>query len=305
MPQPGAIPAPLPPSVEAAYRNKCVELKRRTHEVDEANDAYRLRKVRLTRGILKLRLERAFLLEQLAKRTSANVEDSEGSPSPPPTPKEKPLRTKRGHRRPTPASPNSSPLPLAMAPLAPTPPLKPHRNTHASTAHHAAESSPSGTPLPKPPKRPANAYMLFTEVERPRIRAEHAQDPEHDMPKALALAWREMDPEQQKPWFRLYDDKRKAYEKDREEYEAALKAAMGRGPANGDANGDAIGNGDEMDVDGEEDEDDDVEGDGDGDGDGDDGEGDEDVDGDGDGDGEGDADGEENVPKGGFTAVNR
>jgi hypothetical protein len=32
-----------------------------------------------------LRIERAFLLEQLAKRTSANVEDSDGSPSPPPT----------------------------------------------------------------------------------------------------------------------------------------------------------------------------------------------------------------------------
>lgn len=32
-----------------------------------------------------MRLERAFLLEQLAKRTSTNVEDSDGSPSPPPT----------------------------------------------------------------------------------------------------------------------------------------------------------------------------------------------------------------------------
>ncbi|TVY68957.1 hypothetical protein LSUE1_G007372 [Lachnellula suecica] len=49
----------------------------------------------------KQRIERAFLLEQLAKRTSTNVEDSEGSPSPPPTPKEKPLRTKRGHRKPS------------------------------------------------------------------------------------------------------------------------------------------------------------------------------------------------------------
>jgi hypothetical protein len=37
------------------------------------------------RGIEKMRLERAFLLEQLTKRTSTNVEDSDGSPSPPPT----------------------------------------------------------------------------------------------------------------------------------------------------------------------------------------------------------------------------
>ena len=79
------VPAPLPPSVEQNYRKKCIELKRRMNEVDESNDAYRLRKVRLNRGIMKLRLERAFMLEQLARRTSANVEDSEGSPSPPPT----------------------------------------------------------------------------------------------------------------------------------------------------------------------------------------------------------------------------
>jgi len=82
---PGAIPPELPPSVEAAYRKKCIQLKQRMNEVEEANDAARLRLARLNRSIQKLRLERAFLLEQLAKRTSTNVEDSEGSPSPPPT----------------------------------------------------------------------------------------------------------------------------------------------------------------------------------------------------------------------------
>jgi hypothetical protein len=80
----GSIPAPLPPSVEHAYRQKCIDLKKRINEVEESNDALRLRKARTKRGILKLRLERAFLLEQLAKRTSVNVEDSDGSPSPPP-----------------------------------------------------------------------------------------------------------------------------------------------------------------------------------------------------------------------------
>ena len=80
-----SIPPPLPPSVEAAYRRKCIQLKRRMNEVDETNDAYRVRRVRLNRGILKLRLERAFLLDQLAKRTEDPAEDTEGSPSPPPT----------------------------------------------------------------------------------------------------------------------------------------------------------------------------------------------------------------------------
>jgi hypothetical protein len=81
----GGIPPELPPSVEAAYRKKCIQLRQRMNEVEEANDAARQRLARLHRGIQKLRLERAFLLEQLAKRTSTNVEDSEGSPSPPST----------------------------------------------------------------------------------------------------------------------------------------------------------------------------------------------------------------------------
>ncbi len=81
----GSIPPELPPSVEAAYRKKCIQLKTRLNEVEEANDASRQRLARMGRSIQKMRLERAFLLESLAKRTSTNVEDSEGSPSPPPT----------------------------------------------------------------------------------------------------------------------------------------------------------------------------------------------------------------------------
>jgi len=87
----GAIPPPLPPSVEEAYRRKCIQLKQRMNEVEEANDASRLRIIRMERSVQKMRLERAFLLEQLAKRTSTNVEDSEGSPSPPPTVRFTPL----------------------------------------------------------------------------------------------------------------------------------------------------------------------------------------------------------------------
>lgn len=92
----GTIPPPLPPSVEAAYKKKCIELKRRLIEVDEDNDAKRLRIARLHQGIRKMRLERAYLLEALAKRQKKNgssvdgfpvpyEEESEGSSEGPPT----------------------------------------------------------------------------------------------------------------------------------------------------------------------------------------------------------------------------
>lgn len=97
----GAVPPSLPPSVEEAYRRKCIQLKQRMNEVEEANDASRQRIVRMERSIQKMRLERAFLLEQLSKRTSTNVEDSEGSPSPPPTVCHSPAIVKLLHKEST------------------------------------------------------------------------------------------------------------------------------------------------------------------------------------------------------------
>lgn len=64
------------------------------NEVEESNDAFRLRKVRLMRGIRKMRLERAFLLEILGKRMRKNGangahgtydDESDGSSEGPPT----------------------------------------------------------------------------------------------------------------------------------------------------------------------------------------------------------------------------
>jgi hypothetical protein len=74
-----AAGTPLAPSVEKAYYRKCIQLKRRLNEVEAANEEARVRRVRLDRAIMKMRLERAFLLEQLSKRVEPNVEGSEAS----------------------------------------------------------------------------------------------------------------------------------------------------------------------------------------------------------------------------------
>lgn len=102
MPQPPArafSQKDLPPSVETAYYRKCIDLRRRINDIEENNDGTRLRITRLNRGIQKMRLERVFLLEQLNKHMEYNVDDSDRSSSPPPTPTDKPLRSKRSHNR--------------------------------------------------------------------------------------------------------------------------------------------------------------------------------------------------------------
>ena len=89
-----ATPRSLPPSVEQAYKRKCIELRRRQHEVEDQNDAARLRKLRLIRGVRKLRLERSMLLQALSRRQHKNGhgaiglyddEESDDSSDNPPT----------------------------------------------------------------------------------------------------------------------------------------------------------------------------------------------------------------------------
>jgi len=64
----------LPPSIEKAYYRKCIALKRRLNEIEEANDVARLKKIRLKRAVLKLRLERGFLLKELERKVTLRVE---------------------------------------------------------------------------------------------------------------------------------------------------------------------------------------------------------------------------------------
>lgn len=132
---------PLAPSVEKAYYRKCIQLKRRLNEVEAANDETKARRMRLDRAIMKMRLERAFLLDELRKRMDHNVDDTDGSGDEgmvtPPT--DRPHRDKR--RRPhqgQPAAPSAGP-PANTFQIA----------AHSPSAQRTA-SDPNGNLVPGP-----------------------------------------------------------------------------------------------------------------------------------------------------------
>ncbi|KAL2255189.1 hypothetical protein VTK26DRAFT_3899 [Humicola hyalothermophila] len=216
-----SVPPALPPSVEEAYRRKCIQLKQRTSEVEEANDAARLRLARLKRQIEKMRLERAFLLEQLAKRTSTNVEDSDGSPSPPPTPKEKPLRIKRGHRKPSafvgtdlgssslgPAAPGSTFISQNLLVHSPS-----------SDALSAAATSTAGKTngVHKAPlQKPGSAFDLYSDEARPSLKEKSKDGDDGNVDEELARRWKEL-PDAQRDEYQTRADRQMAeYEKEKE-----------------------------------------------------------------------------------------
>ncbi|KAI1268588.1 hypothetical protein F5Y18DRAFT_235468 [Xylariaceae sp. FL1019] len=188
-------PPSLPPTVEEAYRRKCIQLKERSKEIEEENDAYRLRLHRLKRQIQKLRLERAFLLEQISKRTSTNVEDSEGSPSPPPTPQDKPLRTKRGHQ---------------------------------SSKEHGGRSTNGAA---KPPKRPSNAFEIYCNDRRPVLQEENKDKitaGEFMLEEELARGWKDLEEEVKDSFQKRYERELDQWRTARDTFKQGVKDASAR-----------------------------------------------------------------------------
>ncbi|KAI0834834.1 hypothetical protein F5Y06DRAFT_278009 [Hypoxylon sp. FL0890] len=223
-------PPSLPPTVEEAYRRKCIQLKERTKEIEEEGKAYQLRLSRLQRQVQKLRLERAFLLEQVAKRTSTNVEDSDGSPSPPPTPKDKPLRTKRGHRKPSllpvgepGAGPSATFINQNLTTLSPSSDAFSH-----SQLDHKDHGRGSTNGVPKRPKRPSNAFEIYCNDTRPILQAQHKDKiaaGEFRLEEELARGWKDL-PEKGKEEFQVrYEQELAQYKEAVEEYKRGTKDA--------------------------------------------------------------------------------
>lgn len=207
--------------------------------VEESNDASRIRLLRMRRGIEKMRLERAFLLEQLAKRTSTNVEDSDGSPSPPPTvgnptspptshtmaketrlktgkqPKEKPLRTKRGRRAPD----YLQGLPDTAAGLSHgdesrQPSFNDSVNGNSNSAPmNPSRAGPSTSRTPQangtqPPRNPCNGFDVFVNSMRSVLLVANRRkikEGTYDVDQDLARKWRDLG-EGQNVYYRRFED---------------------------------------------------------------------------------------------------
>lgn len=77
-----SIPPANPPSVEIAYKRKCIALKRRLAEVEAENEIMRTRNRRGTQYIQKMRLESCMLLERLKTVTVMADEAKAGAVDP-------------------------------------------------------------------------------------------------------------------------------------------------------------------------------------------------------------------------------
>lgn len=183
-------------------------------EVEESNEVATLALTRTKAAIRRLRLEYAILVERLEQRASESVFDPEEM-SPPPSPKilddglsSNALRhnrngaVKRGTRKAgsrTAGSTNSIEGGLSTISA-----------TGSSAAAHKIRD-------PELPKRPTNAYLIFCEMEKDRIREElEDKNPSamSDLSKTITEAWNNLDEEKRAPYYKLYQDDRERYHRE-------------------------------------------------------------------------------------------
>ncbi|KAK9477404.1 high mobility group box domain-containing protein [Lipomyces japonicus] len=199
----------IPHSEELKYRQKCKDLKKRIQDIEEQNDALTLRLSRSKRAVQRMRLERAFLLEKLEERTFLKVDDSDGTPSPPPSPPRIPRTQKR--RDSDGSLSHDGDGPGGFTPIS---------NGKAATPAGTKSKKSQQPRDPNAPKRPQNAYIIFCDHEKERVRShlEQSQGQNYDLTRAMAEAWRDLGDEGRKPFYELYDAEKARYNREMEAY---------------------------------------------------------------------------------------
>lgn len=208
-----------------------MELRKRIHEIEQHNELMGLSISRTKRDIKRLRLERSLLLEKLEERTVLKVDDSDGSPSPPSLQsdaaalkrpgsnagsprKRKPSEQDSGAHTHTPSKKHSS---FARQGSGETADMEMNgfdEDEDAPASNTTARSKRSQPRDPSLPKRPQNAYIIFCDLEKERVKREVEEaNSGHpfDLTKAMAEKWHELaDPERQR-FYQLYEDDKERY----------------------------------------------------------------------------------------------
>lgn len=193
------------------------------------------------------------MLEKLEERTLLKVDDSEGSPSPPTSPVLSAVEIPGGAKKigagsatarnkspghddigsPTPASRNTSNSKKSGSNGGSVAKKPASTNGSRETANIdgfegtddegevGTPSTPSSQAKRKPPprdpslpKRPQNAYIIFCELEKERVKREIEEaNPGHsfDLTKAMAEKWHELTDSERQKFFQIYEDDKERY----------------------------------------------------------------------------------------------
>ncbi|KAK6201165.1 uncharacterized protein RJT21DRAFT_139637 [Scheffersomyces amazonensis] len=211
-----------PESEEQKYKQKCKELKRRITEVEESNEIATIALMRTKAATRRLRLEYAILLERLEDRATqipSGIGGFEEMASPPtPSVLDESLNVAPTSTKSGPAKKGTKKVKLVSS------------NTGEST--NGSSTVKQKIRDPDMPKRPTNAYLIFCDMEKEKIKKENEEKNPgvvSDLSKSMTEAWKSLDEEEKKPYYKLYIDDKVRYEKEMEVYNQKKQKDEGDG----------------------------------------------------------------------------
>lgn len=171
-------------ALSASIKMSDNDLKRKVDELKEGNEVLALAIQRTRLSVKRLKLEYSVLLERLEARVDLDPELRYENPLPTLESFKKELLTK---------------------------PLKKTK----SKRQKAKDRDPNM------PKRPTNAYLLFCEMNKEKVRQQGSQDVSRD----LTEAWKNLNEQDRKPYYELYSEDRERYQKEMEIYSMKIDHA--------------------------------------------------------------------------------
>ncbi|OLL25414.1 Non-histone protein 10 [Neolecta irregularis DAH-3] len=99
-------------------------------------------------------------------------------------------------------------------------------SAHLANTPTSTMKTPRLAKDPHAPKRPANAFLKFCDLERERVRSENEGVEGFEMTKAMGVAWQNLDEEGRKPYYDLYEQDKQRYEREMESYVPPITGSL-------------------------------------------------------------------------------
>ncbi|KAI5953251.1 NHP10 [Candida jiufengensis] len=207
-------------SEEERFKQKCKELQKRIKEVEESNEIATIAYSRTQSTIRRLRLEYAILIERLEDRANylpdgiIHFEEMAG----PPTPNILDDSIVKNSKNGTSGQINNS-INSGTSNSNKKSNKKSSKSSSSSSTNQSTNSNNQNSKNRDPdlPKRPTNAYLLFCEQEKERLKNDESNNTK-DLSKLMTEAWKNLSEEDRRPFYLSYEDDKLRYQKEMVEY---------------------------------------------------------------------------------------
>lgn len=174
-------------TIEQKFKQKCYELEKRIAEVEESNEISTIALSRTRMSMRRLKLEYFILLERLEKKLCFEYDPQ---------------------------------MALEGVPQVTLPTFLDYTAALKANKPKKKEGRPSKK-IPRDPnlpKRPTNAYIMFYEREKDRVKADMESlvppKPLTELSKTLSDIWKSLDEREKEPYMKLYEEDRERYRRE-------------------------------------------------------------------------------------------